>query len=134
MPRTVPMIASFIDVLGGRLSAGRLFVALFAYDFGDGFVEVDPLSLALDAGYSRHRAERSVAERLRLLEKLGFVRAAAIGHREHGALLLLDPHPVVLGIRRKFPELVDDAWWSAFVDRCRVVGIPLPDEAPNDPG
>lgn len=128
------MIASLLDVLGGRLNPGRLYLALWAYDFGDGFVEVDPLSLALDAGYSRHRADRSINERLRLLVNLGFVRTAAIGHREHAGLLLVDPHPVVVRIRSHSPGCIDDAWWSAFVDRCRTVGIALGVEGVDDGG
>lgn len=125
MPRTVPMIASLIDLMGGRENAGRLYVTLWAYEYGDGFVEVpDPAQLALEAGYFTNRAERTFAERVNLLKNFGFVRSAPSGLRDHGFILLLDPHRVVTNIRTKKPDQVPDSWWSAFQNRCTNIGIP----------
>jgi hypothetical protein len=127
MPRTVPMIAALIDELGGRDKAGRLYIALWAYELGDGFVEVpDPAMLALEAGYVTSRAERTFNERIAILRDLGLLRTARLGLREHGYVLLLDPHQVVASIREKNPDRVPERWWTAFVARCGAVGIRLP--------
>jgi hypothetical protein len=124
MPRTIPMIASLIDIMGGRESAGRLYITLWAYEYGDGFVEVpDPAQLALEAGYLTSRAERTFAERIGLIKKFGFIRTAANGLRDNGFVLLLDPHQVVGRIRAETPSEVPDRWWSAFQSRCANVGI-----------
>lgn len=139
MPRTIPMIASLIDGLGGkRETAGRLFLTLWAHEFGDGLVEVnDPALLAFEAGYTTNRGERTFEERITLLEKLGFLRSKSLGPRTHGVLLLLDPHVVVQNLREKSPASVPDNWWSAFQARCRAVGIvpglklPTEDVAPE---
>ncbi len=131
------MIASLLDgpALGGRLSPGRLYLVLWGHEYGDGFIEVvDPVMFALEAGYTARRAERSFTERLRVLADLGFVRTAAVGHREHGAILMLDPHPVLARLRRDEPSKIPDAWWSAFTARCATAGIAMPEakaEAPD---
>jgi hypothetical protein len=127
MPRTIPMIASLIDELCGRDKAGRLYITLWAYEFGDGFVEVpDPALLALEAGYVTNRAERSFHERMGILRKLGLLRTAPLGLREFGFLLLLDPHHVIAKMHYKKPGSVPSHWWTAFVARCSAVGIALP--------
>ncbi|HEX4478402.1 MAG TPA: hypothetical protein VH142_25140, partial [Polyangiaceae bacterium] len=127
MPRTIPMIASLIDRLIPRENAGRLYLALWAYEYGDGFVEVpDPAQVALEAGYMTNRAERTFTERIATLRSLGFIRTAAVGMRDNRFVLLLDPHAVLAGLRKQRPEAVPDRWWSAFVSRCATVGIQLP--------
>jgi hypothetical protein len=126
MPRTIPMIASLIDELCGRDKAGRLYITLWAYEFGDGFVEVpDPAILALEAGYVTNRAERSFHERMTILRELGLVRAAPLGLREFGYVLLLDPHHVIAKMYYKKPGKVPPHWWTAFVARCGTIGITL---------
>jgi hypothetical protein len=128
VPRTLPMIASLIDELGGREKPGRLYLALWSYDFGEGYVEVpDPARVALEAGYNANRAERTFSERMKTLRDLGFIRSRALGAREFGHVLLVDPHRVVVGIRAATPERIADVWWSAFEARCSGIGISLSD-------
>lgn len=130
-PRTVPMIASLIDGMGGKDNAGRVYLVLWSYEYGDGFVDIpDPAQLALEAGYLTNRAERTFAERIESLRTLGFLRTAAVGLRDTGFVLLLDPHTVVARLRRETPELVPDRWWSAFVARCADIGVSLTPPSP----
>ena len=126
IPRTAPMIGTLIDQIRKKESAGRLYLVLWSYEFGDGFVEVpDPAMVALEAGYTMSRAERSFNERMRVLCELGFIRTAPLGVREFGYVLLVNPHPVVARLRAhaRFP----DGWWSTFQARCAMAGIELPE-------
>jgi hypothetical protein len=126
MPRTVPMIAALIDMLGGKDKPGRLYIALWTYEYSDGFVEIpDPARIALEAGYVTRRAERTFNERMYQLRELGFIRATPLGNREFGFVLLLDPHRTVLALRANKPSSVPRNWWTAFVARCGSVGISL---------
>lgn len=126
MPRTVPMIAALLDELGGKDKPGRLYIALWTYDYGDGFVEVpDPVHIAAEAGYISPRAERTFNERMKQLRELGFIRSSPIGSREFGFVLLLDPHRTVANIRYTKPGVIREDWWSIFAARCASVGIPM---------
>ena len=130
VPRTVPMIASLIDDLGGKEKPGRLYITLWSYDFGEGYLEVpDPARVALEAGYKTNRAERTFVERMRALRELGFIRSEALGAREFGHVLLVDPHRAVLELWAKDPTRISDEWWSAFQARCSAIGIELSEYA-----
>jgi hypothetical protein len=130
MPRTVPLVASLIDQLRAKENAGRLYLTLWSHEYGDGFVEVpDPALIAMEAGYVTNRAERTFAERMRVLSELGFVRTAPLGVRDFGYVLLVDPHQVVCDMRARSPESVPPAWWTAFGARCSTAGIELPEPA-----
>jgi hypothetical protein len=126
MPRTVPMIASLIDHLSGKDKPGRLYIALWAHEFGDGLVEIpDPAQVALEAGYITNRAERTFGERIEQLKAMGFVKTSAVGMRDYGFVLLVDPHRVVADLYEKAPERIPERWWTAFNARCAAVGVRL---------
>jgi hypothetical protein len=134
VPRTLPMIASLIDELGGREKPGRLYLALWSYDFGEGYIEVpDPARVALEAGYKAARAERTFTERMKTLRDLGFIKTQALGAREFGHVLLVDPHRVVVRIRVTAPKRIPDVWWSAFEARCSGIGIALSELSVSSP-
>jgi hypothetical protein len=130
-PRVVPMVASLIDSMGGgKESAGRVYAVLWSYEYGDGFVTLpDAAQLALEAGYLTNRAERTFSERVETLRALGFIRTKAVGLRDVGFILLLDPHAVVSRLRHEKPDLVPDRWWTAFVSRCSEIGVQLAPQA-----
>jgi hypothetical protein len=120
------MVSTLIDELSAKDRPGRLYLALWSYDYGDGYVEVpDPARIALEAGYTSGRAERTFVERMKTLRDLGFIRARALGSREFGHVLLRDPHRVVLELHASSPSRIPDIWWSAFQARCSSIGVEL---------
>jgi hypothetical protein len=126
-PRTLPLLAMLIDHLQPKRSAGRLYVALWSYEFGDGFVELpDPATIAYEAGFGTARGARSYTERMHVLRRLGFIRTAPIGVHQLGYALLIDPHAVAAGLHQVSPQRFPDSWWTAFEARCSKVGIALP--------
>ena len=134
-PRTIPMIASLLDHIGGKEHPGRVYVTLWAHEYGDGLVEVvDPLQLALEAGYFTPRAERTLLERLELLRSMGLIRAAPRGPREFAFILLLNPHTVLAEWYATKTHIFPKGWWSAFRAWCLFVGIEVPTVSdPNRP-
>lgn len=126
IPRTIPLVATLADLLAGKKKPGRLYLTLWSYEFGDGYIEVgDPASIGFEAGYAARRAARSFTERVSELREIGLVRTAPLGVRECGFILLLDPHRVVMKLRERKPQLIPEQWWTAFVARCSAAGIPL---------
>ena len=126
-PRTIPMVATLIDRIGGKNEAGRLYLTLWSYDYGDGYIEIpDPALLGLEAGYSPTRAERTFGERMKVLQELGFIRTKPLGQRTHGYVLLLDPN-VVIGVHlAEDPSKISGDWLSAYTARCLGVGLSPP--------
>jgi hypothetical protein len=126
MPRTVPMISGLIDFLSDKEKPGRLYTVLWSHEYGDGLVEIsDPAHLALEAGYFTSRAERTFAERMKILVDFGFLQAKQVGSREYGVVLLVDPHRVVSAMKAKAGSKIPEGWWSAFSLRCNDIGIDL---------
>jgi hypothetical protein len=59
----------------------------------------------------------------------GFIRTKAVGLRDVGFILLLDPHAVVSRLRHEKPDLVPERWSTAFVSRCSEIGVQLAPQA-----
>lgn len=152
-PRVLPLVARLINELpqppkkkaaekseGGqdeekeerekKVNAGALFLVLWAYDFGQGFVEVrDQMNMLYEAGLSvsLYRAERSWNERIEVLVEHGFIRTKASGLVEHGFILLRDPHRAVMDLHRagKLKGENLERWFDVFKLRAIDVGVDL---------
>lgn len=119
VPRAVPMVATLINLIGGKENAGPLYQVLWAYDWGQGIIEVkSPRALLFQAGYTgtSGRADRTWHERVAILERLGFVRTAASGIEKYGYILLVDPYLAVLRLADAPPPdvVVPGEWMMAF--------------------
>src|SRR5688572_468763 len=84
--------------------------------------------MAYDAGYSGGRALRTWQERMRLLEKLGFIRAQGIANQRHRYVLMVEPSVAVTALHRK--GLVDDDWLATYDAR----RIATKEAMPSKPG
>jgi hypothetical protein len=67
--------------LSGRQDPSSAYLALWARHFDSGVVEItNELEMAYDSGYTGTRAQRTWQERMRLLEKLGFIKCQEAGN------------------------------------------------------
>lgn len=126
LPRLLPLVVEIINRLD-KANAGSLYTVLWCRDWGPGFLEPDdPTVLVFEAGYasSEGRALRTWKERMDVLCKYGFVWSKPKGAREHGYILLRDPHRVVVELSR-IPDLIDAKLWTFFKTRCIEIGISL---------
>jgi len=63
---------------------------------GEGFIEIkDEQEHAYGSGYSGSRAVRTWQERMRILEKLGFIKVKQVQNRTYGCVLLVHPAAVI---------------------------------------
>lgn len=126
IPRLLPLVMVLIRRLSGKLDPSSVYLELWARVFDEGLVSItNERDLAFAAGYTGKRAERTMAERLRCLENLGFIRIKADGVRQFAHILILNPLQVCVD---KHAERAghDDVWWTAFVRRANEVGAELP--------
>jgi hypothetical protein len=118
-PRTLPLILGLLKSkrLSGRLDPSSVYLELLARHRGEGVIEMSAeADHAYAAGYaSRRGTPRSWPERMRLLEKLGFIRIQSIGNQKYKYVLIV--HPATVIERLKKQNLVPGEWWDAYRDR-----------------
>ncbi len=117
-PRTLPLIVMLLDSkkLSGRLDLGKVYLELWARHIDNGVIEItSEAAHAYAAGYSGSRAVRTWRERMKVLEKIGFIKIQSIGNEHYKYVLLVHP---TTAVRRLYEEnLISPEWWKAYRDR-----------------
>ncbi len=117
-PRTLPLLLSLMRLksLSGRLDPTPVYLELLTRHFDGGVIEMThEADHAYAAGYSGRRAIRSWQERMKLLEKLGFIRIKPIGNQQYRYVLIVHPTVAVEHLRQK--GLVSPEWLDAYRSR-----------------
>jgi len=128
VPRLLPWVLHLIKHLAKEIAGGdpsMSYLELWCRDFGQGIITIsDEHECAFASGYSGKRAVRTWREHMFKLLEIGFILAEAVGNREYGYVLLLNPLAVChrLHLEKKAP----DGWWAAFVSRATAIGATIP--------
>jgi hypothetical protein len=116
-PRTLPLLLSLMrsKELSGRLDPTQVYLELLTRHIDSGVVEMaHEADHAYAAGYMGARAVRTWQERMKLLERLGFIKMKHIGQR---CRWLLIAHPVVVVEKLRSKKLAPTGWWDAYRSR-----------------
>ena len=122
-PRTLPLLLNLTSNRGivGELDCSSAFLDLLSRDFGQGVVEIlDEEEHAFFAGYTGRRARRTWQERIKRLEKAGFIKLKPRINRPIGYVLINHPYKVAVELRRA--GKIDDQWWQLFRQRLNDLG------------
>jgi hypothetical protein len=124
IPRTLSLVATLIRSLTKSVDASKVYVDLWCRSYDEGFVTVDSeMEFAVSCGYEPNsRCVRSWQERMKELERLGFILVKSRPGRKYGYVLLVHPHYVVEKMHDEHPELVPAHWWEVYQDRVRAIG------------
>lgn len=117
-PRTLPLILSLLGdkQLTDGCNPASVYVELVARQIDAGVVTIESdADHAYAAGYVGPRALRTWQERMRLLEKLGFIQIKAIGNQAFKHVLIVHPTKVIEQLRQG--GKVNSRWWDAYRDR-----------------
>lgn len=120
--RTLPLILALLaeKTLSGKLNPTSVYIELFARHIDSGIIEMkDPAEHASAAGFFSSRAVRSWRERMKVLEKNGFIKIKKIGNQPFKFVLLV--HPTVAVQRLRDKGKVSDEWWAAY--RARQIEV-----------
>jgi len=110
----------------GKGDPSGVYFELWARAFDEGILTIsDENNHAFAAGYTGTRAVRTWREHILRLQELGFIKVKALGNREIGHILLIDPLRVCFDLHKMQPNLVPDEWWVAFVSRASEIGARL---------
>lgn len=124
-PRTLPLLMRLLHekrIFNGK-DCGPVYLELLSRDFGQGIVEITSEDEhAYFAGYSGSRASRSWRERVRELERAGFIRLRPKPHAPQGIgyVLIRHPHLVVSELQQQ--GLVDKGWKDVYQKLFEEIG------------
>jgi len=116
--RTMPLILSLIDSkpISGTKSASLVYLELLSRHRGEGIIEMSTeADHAFAAGYEGSRAVRSWQERMKTLEKNGFIKVQKVGNERYKYVALVHPTAVVQKLRDD--KKVSNVWWDAYFAR-----------------
>ena len=122
-PRTLPLILALLGSkeLSGRCDPSRVYLELLARHISDGVIEMaHEGDHAFAAGYVGNRAIRTWQERVRLLEKAGFIKTKAKGNQVFGWVLLVHPAAAVQHLRNA--GTISGQWWDTYCARLIETG------------
>jgi hypothetical protein len=128
-PRTLPLFLCLMSskTVSGNQDPTRVYVELLARHIDEGVVQmVTDEEHAYAAGYDGPRGVRTWRERMRTLERTGFIKVKSVGHRQFGYVLLMHPGAVVERLRQD--NRVPSTWWEAYCDRQVETGAVAPEE------
>lgn len=113
--RTLPLILALLSdkSLRGKLDPTSVYLELVARHIDSGVIEMkDEAEHAAAAGFFSSRAVRSWQERMKILEKLGFIKTQKVGSQRYKFVLLV--HPTVAVHRLRAKNKVSPEWWAAY--------------------
>lgn len=114
-PRTLPLLLSLLGEksLSGNQDPAKVYMELLARHIDGGVIEIEQeADHAFAAGYVGKRGVRTWQERMRTLEKLGFIRTRRVGNQDFKYVLLV--HPTVATQRLREAGKVSDRWWDTY--------------------
>ncbi len=105
IPRTMPLVMNIIDALTKNKPAGSSYFVMWCRTFDHSLLVIDnPMTLAVEAGFSWERALSTWKDRMRSLVELGFIDAKEGPSGPYHYVLLFNPHKVVWGLRSRIQE------------------------------
>jgi hypothetical protein len=117
-PRTLPLILVLLRTkkISGSADPSGVYLELLARHRDSGVVEmVSPGEHSYAAGYSGPRGIRTWQERMKLLEKLGFIKTSGSGNQQYKYVLLVHPTVAVKKLLEK--GLASKGWWETYRQR-----------------
>ncbi|SRR6266446_4775665 len=114
-PRTLPLILELLASkdLSGSSDPTRVYLELLARHINEGIVEMTHEGEhAYAAGYFGSRAVRTWQERMKILERNGFIKTRHIGNQRYRYVLIVHPTTVIKKLREA--KKVSDQWWDTY--------------------
>lgn len=118
IPRTMPHFFKIMDDCSKSKPLSSTYFALWCRCWDEsGLIKINnPSALAGESGFSGQRAITTWRTRMRILEKLGFIKSKPLSAEELGYIVLLNPYKVVKELH-KSGKFADDGWFSALHER-----------------
>jgi len=128
LPHVLGLLAS--KKVSGEVDATRVYLELLARHIDSGFVELgSEADHAFASGYSGDRAIRTWRERMKTLEKTGFIKTKPSGTQPYKYVLLVPTEVVIDKLKRAGKVSTD--WTAAYHARRLETGEITPPAKPK---
>jgi hypothetical protein len=114
-PRSLPLILMLLasKKISGKTNPMSVYLELLARHRDTGIVEMSTeADHSYAAGYSGPRGVRTWQERMKLLERLGFIKSIAGGNQTYKYVVLI--HPAIAIKKLESDGKVDRKWWNTY--------------------
>jgi hypothetical protein len=130
IPRALPLLLTLMDRLSKGKPVSGTYLELWCRMFDECFLNLKPREMAFHAGFSGQRAEQTWAERMKILEKLEFIKTQPGPEGELSFAVVLNPYKVIKRhFKMKAPGL-DVAAYHALIQRANEIGAKDLDDPP----
>ena len=119
-PRTLPLILGLIasKELSGKCDPTRVYLELWSRHMSGGVIEMKHEGEhSYAAGYFGNRGIHTWQERMKILEKNGFIKTRHIGNERYKYVLLVHPTAAVQKLRDAGKGSVSGQWWDTYCAR-----------------
>jgi hypothetical protein len=122
IPRTLPYFYKIMDDLSKSKPVSSTYFALWSRLWDpSGLIKINnSLMLALESGFSGQRAVTTWRSRMKILEKLGFIKTKPLGLEPYGYVLLVNPYYVVKKLHDS-NKYTDEGWYNALWERAEEI-------------
>lgn len=122
VPRTMPIFFIIMDSLSKSKPLSSTYFALWCRCWDQsGYVKViSSTVLAEESGFTGQRAVSTWRTRIKILERLGFIKIAQNRSEPYGHVALMNPYKVVKQLRKQ-GDSIDEGWFNALRDRAEEI-------------
>jgi hypothetical protein len=123
IPRILPLVMTLINRLSEKKEdPSQVYMELWSRAFDEGFIQIgNEEEHAFASGYvTPQRGVRSWRERMRKLERMGFIRIKPNGMQMIGFVLLIHPHLAIDAMKKQ--SRVEEGLYNAFLKRLSDTG------------
>lgn len=134
VPRILPLMAVIMDSLSKNKPVSSTYFDLWCRAYDECFVILNKQpEMAFHSGFSGQRAVQTWSERIKVLDKLGFIKVASGPNGPLSYVLILNPYNVVQKICKTKPDFIREDLLNALHERAIEIGATDLEDAPATP-
>ena len=133
IPRAMPYFFKIMDDLSKSKPISSTYFALWCrlWDESGLIKATNTQLLAQESGFSGQRAISTWRNRMKILEKWGFIKAKPLAAEQYGYILLLNPYKIVKKLYEE-GKYTDEGWYNALYDYADFIKATDMDEDDED--
>jgi hypothetical protein len=131
IPKTMPYICRILDEMSKNFPLSSTYQALWSFTWSNNaFIKLNKISdIAYAASFTGQRGQRTLHDRMKRLERIGFIETKPSGGEKFGFVFIPNPHALIMELRnakqtanapkplRERAALLQEASLNAFLAR-----------------